>query len=856
MTKRLKDKCLSITTAQLMGVIVMLSIASCQKNCKPSKEASLTLKIDKNTLTDKDKVHVSIKSNSKGKAASLAKFSLKASIITEAEGTGSMLQYTNAANDTESRAKIDQSLTHFTKDESLNPNNSINIAFAVKPGPGVSKATVTLELYDTKKGVIVAKETVEWVAASIQLAFKDLTKKVENGDTKIKFKVENTGVVNSDKDKLWLKVTNTTTGSQAKLKELGDKDKMKLGKLKNISSRKTSTETTLTIEPQGAQAATFELELIYDGQSVAKETVEWIAASIQLAFKDLTKKVENGDTKIKFKVENTGVVNSDKDKLWLKVTNTTAGSQAKLKELGDKDKMKLGKLKNISSRKTSTETILTIEPQGAQAATFELELIYDGQSVAKETVEWIAASIQLAFKDLTKKVENGDTKIKFKVENTGVVNSDKDKLWLKVTNTTAGSQAKLKELGDKDKMKLGKLKNISSRKTSTETILTIEPQGAQAATFELELIYDGQSVAKETVEWIAASIQLAFKDLTKKVENGDTKIKFKVENTGVVNSDKDKLWLKVTNTTAGSQAKLKELGDKDKMKLGKLKNISSRKTSTETILTIEPQGAQAATFELELIYDGQSVAKETVEWVAASIQLAFKDLTKKVENGDTKIKFKVENTGVVNSDKDKLWLKVTNTTAGSQAKLKELGDKDKMKLGKLKNISSRKTSTETILTIEPQGAQAATFELELIYDGQSVAKETVEWIEPVVQLVFKDSVDQTKLELGGYSPIKINFKVKNDMKDPLEKSKLRLKARKLNNRKSSSIKGFTSTANLQDYYSDMSALWVGDIEKNSTSNDFEVEIDPGGCSKVSFSFQLMYDDKPVGKPRVVSWSKG
>ena len=93
---RLKDKYLSI--AQLMGLIAMLSIASCQKSCKPSKEeASLTLEIDKKTLTDKDKVNVSIKSNNEGTAASLARFSLKARITKQTGGTGSTLQYTNAA---------------------------------------------------------------------------------------------------------------------------------------------------------------------------------------------------------------------------------------------------------------------------------------------------------------------------------------------------------------------------------------------------------------------------------------------------------------------------------------------------------------------------------------------------------------------------------------------------------------------------------------------------------------------------------------------------------------------------------------------------------------------------------------
>ena len=625
--KKLKDKYLSV--AQLMGLIVMLSIASCQKNCKDKGtegggDASLALEIGEKVLEGSNRtINATIKP--KGEvAASLSGLSLKAKITHQDGGTGSKLQYASEAP----AAEICRLLNKFSETESkrdgelLNSGDSVTIPFKVQPGPGVSKVTVILEICDTDN--IVATETVNWtlLPAGTGLVFEGLTHKVENGDMEIKFKVKKTGEGSLDLNKVGVKVTTTTKATVQDLKD----NKISLSK----ESDELSNEVVLAIDPKTEKKATFSLELFYNGNVVpgTKRIVEWTAADLQLIFDDLTQ--EDSNKQIKFKVKNGGKSVSVADKLKLGVKNANKSNKAEIAyegtNIGTSGEIDLSKLGNISKEKSSKEVTLTIDPKGEINATFELQLVYDGEPVATETVKW---GVYLQLSNLHPEVDTntGQEQAKFQVRNTGKLDLDlsSSKLELAFKNAAKSGKAELstgtKSLGTAGKVDLSTgIATIQKDKESAVQTLCILPNGEQQGEFELELVYDGKPVATETVKWTAAKVELKFDNAATKPISSGSDGHFDVKNTGSNFAIANRLKLEFKNNDPKGDATIecKSIGFAAKtngeIDLTTLGDIPSQKSVNGLDLTLNAGTIQkTGSFELKLLYNGVVVDTHTLQ---------------------------------------------------------------------------------------------------------------------------------------------------------------------------------------------------------------------------------------------------
>lgn len=379
-----KIKYTSISVAQLMGLAAILSIASCQKQCSPKQpEASMAMEIENSTLRDSDRTICAYIKNNGKVSTSLASFHLRAS-ITETGGVGgSTLAYTDAGGNANKKEKIDEPLTHFTTEESLDHGESVTIALQVEPRTGVSQATITLELYDKNKEETVATETVEWSATSYKLRFIGIIDPAElkNNDV-LQLQIKNEGdEVNTDDISLCL---NSTEGVEFELNgHKGDDIKVSLNEIlgtKTLAKGTSTNNIPLKLEDAKREySSTITLELKQADKSLAQNTVEWSKEA-----------AENKELELQIKQEKntfTCSVTSETDQEFDFSKVNVSVSNIKKYAKGSKRK---NNPEITTVRQDHGKTFeVVLDPKHKELATLEFQLQYDGKDIGEpQKVEW------------------------------------------------------------------------------------------------------------------------------------------------------------------------------------------------------------------------------------------------------------------------------------------------------------------------------------------------------------------------------------------------------------------------------------------------------------------------------------
>ena len=273
--KRLKDKYLSISTAQLMGLIVMLSIASCQKNCKPSdEEASLILEIGKDTLEGNEDIQFSVRNDSDEVSTD--------SIEVHLASTNSVSFNLNGKK---RGSDITKSLTEILggSTSTLAKGNYTNpITLKLDKSSGASESAITLEL--KKEGTTLVSKKVKWSQSSPLYSMSLINVANLEGNEVIQFSVRNDGdEVSTDSIEIHLASTNDVSFdlNGKKGTEITESLTEILGGSTSTLAKGNSTNPiTLKLDKSsGASESAITLELKKEGTTLVSKKVTWSQSS-------------------------------------------------------------------------------------------------------------------------------------------------------------------------------------------------------------------------------------------------------------------------------------------------------------------------------------------------------------------------------------------------------------------------------------------------------------------------------------------------------------------------------------------------------------------------------------------------
>ena len=392
--KRLKDKYLSISTAQLMGLIVMLSIASCQKNCKPSdEEASLILEIGKDTLEGNEDIQFSVRNDSDEVSTD--------SIEVHLASTNDVSFDLNGKKGTE----ITESLTEILggSTSTLAKGNYTNpITLKLDKSSGASESAITLEL--KKEGTTLVSKKVKWSQSSPLYSMSLINVANLEGNEVIQFSVRNDGdEVSTDSIEVHLASTNSVSFNLNGKKRGSDITKSLTeilgGSTSTLAKGNYTNPITLKVykNNRGASESAITLELKKEGTTLVSKKVKWSQSSPSYSMSLIDIDNLKNEQVIQFSVRNDGdEVSTDSIEIHLASTNDVSFdlNGKKGTEITESLTEILGGSTSTLAKGNYTNpiTLKLDESSGASESAITLELKKEGTTLVSKKVTWSQSS--------------------------------------------------------------------------------------------------------------------------------------------------------------------------------------------------------------------------------------------------------------------------------------------------------------------------------------------------------------------------------------------------------------------------------------------------------------------------------
>ncbi|MHB9146945.1 MAG: hypothetical protein ACYC2U_00555 [Candidatus Amoebophilus sp.] len=896
---------------KLTSLCCLLTIASCQKECKPRalhhKESDFKLKVlTKHLARENRNIRFKVEKNKSSNATSNGRLFLR---LTRKEGQSATIMTRTGTE----LAEISPGLFEYNIKKLDEDIDDLEIKIDAEKE---QRAVFELELVYNQEYQGKPKR-VTWEYKDIRLAIKGLPRKLYDHKKGFPFKIKSKGKDKPDEDQIVLTFTRKD-GHKAYIKGPEGSPNFKSDHQAGIFELSiqpndfVEANNTLSIEVEpGETKATFDVQLAYKGTKIGKsKTITWMAKKINYSLKNVTQDLRGDNNDIEFSVKLKGHELEDlDDNLILRITKTL-DSNARIigateKEDGEIDK-KTGKLRTFFELPITKENLkehletkgkepikgLSIEvDKGDTCAQFKLQLVYNNMNVGKhKLVTWRAADIRLELKftkENKKLVGEGDGQIiKFSIDDKGKDRPEESRTILRIerlVNTNAKIElATAKAASDttaSKSLEVGPgifeipLTNYEIESSFIDKLRISTQKGDKEAQFNVQLFYDGMEIGKpKTITWKAKDVRLELAGLPKNkkiVGRENTNIEFKIKSKGKDQPEAEKPLILRFTRLEGYDAKIEgEVQGKKIEPKGhgvfelELDSINIGNTLAGLNMGLR-DGEIKAKFELQLVYDGIAIGQsQTLIWEAEHVQLDIQDLTERLRGDTTDIKFKIKNKGKNNPEKNELLLRLTRKKGYNSKIVYINGEVDKFKdkgegLYELKINIDHLNREIADLRIDPRVGEAkAEFRLQLVYDGIDIGDaKTLIWEEKDIQL----QLTNVHNKLGGEDD-KIKFTIVNKGKDKPEKGKLYIKF--IRNKGHLANIGRVSTGENMD--PDMKPESANETGKGFfefllNSDDIGNEIADfvilprEGERKAKFTMQLVYDTVEIGKPKTITW---
>ena len=356
--KKFKNYTLSLSITQLMGLLVMFNIVSCdQCSSGTPHESQMTVAINNNNIQGNEKAAITFKNKGEigGPVIALAPYTLKATISGEKGGTGSKFVYKDHEGTEKFEFEIDAALSDLIAGEhtALGGQETQTIHVGIAPNNKVTALTINLEILEA--GTSIHTATIHWTAGppSISEKLSIVAIKPAVGDQHGTFAVKAVDRTVNLKDVEVSWTTNNSTSFQVGGKELSGKIMLAdlLGNKNLLANEEVSAPITYQIQKDNNNpSANIEISFQEGDQEIGKGQVQWTKEahkhdlSLALAYDQTTEKVtytitNNGDTQVekkdkltlRWEVSNNALVKSvttEKKTQKLKIDGLLAGQSA------------------------------------------------------------------------------------------------------------------------------------------------------------------------------------------------------------------------------------------------------------------------------------------------------------------------------------------------------------------------------------------------------------------------------------------------------------------------------------------------------------------------------------------------
>ena len=836
----------------IITLIIILFIASCQKECKPRHNTNhqpYTLtELSTHLTAENKKINFKIKSNIDSVTNTLSNNNLVLR-ITRKKGKSAII---------EGARQIQEGLFELPiKDSTL---NKLNKDLSIQVKNNEKQAIFEFEL--VYNGVYLGNaQQVIWNNKHIQLSIKKLTTKLKGTNKKLNFAIHNKSKHVPEEGYIIVRFTRKAGYKAAitgpgivNISEAHNKDSgiYELPILNGHLERKIS-DLSLGIE-EGETSAVFEMQLVYKGTLIGKfKTITWEATKIDLSLKKVSHELRGEEKRILFsiepKIKKGEVLTGNVCVRVTKILNTNAviiGAAP----IGQTSAFELPiRIEQIGLEKTINTLSIQVA-EGDTHAQFKLQLVYNNIDIGEaKIVTWRATDIKLKLANVSKKlIGEGQGKIlKFTIKNTGKHLPKKNKTILRI-NRVKNTHTKITPAIENG---VGSFEiPVEYGATKQHTILTQE--GDKTAEFILQLFYDGMEMGKsQKVIWHSNEPNLELKKVADKlIGEQNTQIGFTITNKNGVSPDPSKKLVLKLRRKNGYNATITGAKDIGNGEFNLEIDHRSIGTPIKKLQITHKPGEIKAAFMLQLVYDGIEMGKPVkVTWKAEEVQLEIASLTDKMRGNDKNIKFRVTNKRKNTPEVNELYINLTRIE-GYNATINNAKDKGNG-LFEFK-IDTRYIGKEiNDLVIEPRkGETKAKFSLQLVYKGINIGNpKQISWREEDVKL----HINHLTNKLAGDNK-EINFTINSTGKDRPDDKKLfiRFTCKKGYEAAIDIIK--ISPQTITSLGNGFFEFPLNGTEIDNPIKDFKV-VTREGVKDAKFEVQLIYDGKEITKPQEINWQE-
>ena len=745
--KRLKDKYLLISRAQLIGLIAMLSIASCQKNCKSThEEASLTLEIEKDTLEGNEDIQFSVRND----GDKVSTDSIEVHLASTNDVSFDLNGKKRGSDITKSLTEIlGGSTSTLAKGNSTNP-----ITLKLDKSSGASESAITLEL--KKEGTTLVSKKVKWSQSSPSYSMSLIDIDNLKDDQDIQFSVRNDGdEVSTDSIEVHLASTNDVSFdlNGKKGTEITESLTEILGGSTSTLAKGNSTNPiTLKLDKSsGASESAITLELKKEGTTLVSKKVTWSQSSPSYSMSLIDIDNLKDDQDIQFSVRNDGdEMSTDSIEIHLASTNDVSFdlNGKKGTEITESLTEILGGSTSTLAKGNSTNpiTLKLDKSSGASESAITLELNKEGTTLVSKKVTWSQSSPSYSMSLINVANLEGNEVIQFSVRNDGdEVSTDSIEVHLASTNSVSFNLNGKKRGSDITKSLteiLGGSTSTLAKGNSTNPItlkVYKNSRGARESAITLELKKEGTTLVSKKVTWSQSSPSYSMSLINVANLEGNEVIQFSVRNDGdEVSTDSIEVHLASTNSVSFNLNGKKRGSDITKSLteiLGGSTSTLAKGNSTNPItlkVYKNSRGARESAITLELKKEGTTLVSKKVTWSQSSPSYSMSLIDIDNLKDDQDIQFSVRNDGdEVSTDSIEVHLASTNDVSFdlNGKKGTEITESLTEILGGSTSTLAKGNSTNpiTLKLDKSSGASESAITLELKKEGTTLVSKKVKW---------------------------------------------------------------------------------------------------------------------------------
>jgi hypothetical protein len=518
---------------QFIGILFISNIISCSscedKSKGNSKDAGITMQIPSDPIIgDQKTVEVTFTLEDKAKTADLGNFTLEVTIKNEIGDVGSEISYGNNPKTTHINGSL-KDISTVNALTAANPSCKVDINFL--PAPKTKELELQIRLLN-KTGEPVKEGTATWKTApeSVELSISRTTPeelKATQRNVNIEVKNKGAAAVEKGKLKLWIEREGGSNATIIGASQVNDTNVYTLD-LPSMGAESTISYP-MTIDPKEDQKFTLNFRPQYNGQDTATPfKVTWERGP-ELKIVEI-KHDREGSNQVQVVVQNVGTSPAKNVEVTSNVTTKGATLDGSAKKAVKVDELQPGETKTIDNlgvldfgKKGNKENTSAACEFGISCAAACPKA--PAPQIVKQKVFIKAADIVFSF-DIHQDADTG--KVTYLIKNTGKDIAKGVKLEIKNSSSDPeGSLATLLNKKQEKSIVLGDL--ASGKKMSDELVLDLKD--AEEATFEFNLIYDGESISEVEKTFKAKPLNLSLALITPIKNNAEEYILYGAENT-------------------------------------------------------------------------------------------------------------------------------------------------------------------------------------------------------------------------------------------------------------------------------------------------------------------------------------